>query len=143
MKVALPIRSRTKSHGFLAVVLGVTSALVLVGGLSSPAFATGRTAKNDGGARQAAVQQCAQKLGITVGSKNAFVQLTAGQRASLKQCLAAAGVRVGGARSAALQQCAQKLGITVGSKGAFAQLTAGQRSSLKQCLRANRPVGTV
>jgi len=89
MRVALQIKSRKQSHGLLAVVLGVTSALVLVVGLSSPAFATGRAAKNVGGGREAAVQQCAQKLGVAVGSKNAFAQLTAGQKASLKQCLRA------------------------------------------------------
>jgi hypothetical protein len=42
-----------------------------------------------GGARRAALQQCAQKLNLTLGSKAAVLQLSAAQRAALKQCVRA------------------------------------------------------
>ena len=81
----LRMLSRLRFAGGLVGIFALSVVLVV-----SAAAAPAASAATGRGGRAAALQQCAGQLGITVGSRSALSQLSADQRAALKQCLSAA-----------------------------------------------------
>src|SRR5215831_15296072 len=130
-------RSRTDSKflkSIAAAGMGAIAAVVVMGSLWAPAGAQSQQPEGIGGPKVAAIKACAAKSGITVNSLAALQQLSAAQRAALKQCLASSGVTFRGPKVAAIKACAAKSGITVNSLAALQQLSAAQRAALKQCV---------